>query len=111
VWQHSGWNLAWNVSAEWDAVEDRFYWVKEGEKFLKKVRLAIKNVAAIFFDIGRVLGQKIGTADEKLFYRAFFKSDPDKTRFNGGPDPEVNPNEKTTTSPRATSTPPRTKWS
>jgi len=33
VWHFQGWNLAYNVSAEWDAVADRYYWVKHGVKF------------------------------------------------------------------------------
>ncbi len=36
VWHFQGWNLAYNVSAEWDGVADRYYWVKEGIKFFKK---------------------------------------------------------------------------
>ena len=34
IWKFQGWNLAYNVSREWDKVDDRFYWVKEGIKFL-----------------------------------------------------------------------------
>ena len=34
VWKYQSWNLAFNVSAECDAVEDRFFWVKKGAKFL-----------------------------------------------------------------------------
>ncbi|MFO1023225.1 MAG: hypothetical protein U0903_21425 [Planctomycetales bacterium] len=35
VWVFNGWNLAFNVSMEWDDVRDRYYWVKEGAKFFK----------------------------------------------------------------------------
>jgi hypothetical protein len=34
IWKFQGWNLAYNVSREWDKVDDRYYWVKEGIKFL-----------------------------------------------------------------------------
>ena len=34
IWRFQGWNLAYNVSVEWDDIEDRFYWVKEGIKFV-----------------------------------------------------------------------------
>jgi len=74
VWEFNSWNLAYNVSAEWDAVEDRYYWVKEGIKFLKKT--------------------KIGLADESSFYRKYFLVDPDTETFKGGPDHDVNPDEK-----------------
>ncbi|HXY32736.1 MAG TPA: hypothetical protein VEI07_00830 [Planctomycetaceae bacterium] len=91
VWQFQGWNLAYNVSAAWDLVADRFYWVKEGAKFLKKGRAINEKIAQLPYEEGRVLGTKIGRADEWKFYRAFFKKDPNEELFKGGADPELNP--------------------
>jgi hypothetical protein len=92
VWSHQAWNLAWNVSAAWDLVADRFYWVKEGAKFLKRGCVINQKVAQLPYDEGRILGQKIGRADEWVFYRKFFKDkDPNEELFKGRPDPEVNP--------------------
>lgn len=91
VWDFQGWNLAYNVSAEWDAVESRYYWVKEGAKFLKKGTALNRDVPELPYWEGRIIGQKIGIADESRFYRRYFMNDPDP-QFNGGPDPEVNPN-------------------
>jgi len=28
IWKFQGWNLAYNVSREWDKVDDRFYWLR-----------------------------------------------------------------------------------
>ena len=36
VWSWQGWNLAYNVSVEWDAPEDKYEWIKQGIKFLKE---------------------------------------------------------------------------
>ena len=33
VWRYHGWHLAFNVSAAWDDVRDRYFWVKKGAKF------------------------------------------------------------------------------
>ena len=30
VWSWQGWNLAYNVSVEWDAPEDKYEWIKQG---------------------------------------------------------------------------------
>lgn len=90
VWDFQGWNLAYNVSAEWDAVASRYYWVKEGAKFLQKGTSLNKDVPELPYWEGRIIGQKIGIADEWRYYRRYFKVDPDP-RFNGGPDPEINP--------------------
>ncbi len=95
VWRYLGWNLAYNVSAEWDAVEDRFFWVKEGAKFLMQGADRNRRNPEIYWETGRTLGQKIGRADESKQFRKFFReSDPDKEHFGGSPDPGVNPEGK-----------------
>ena len=33
IWTFQGWNLAYNVSVEWDAPEDKYEWIKQGIKF------------------------------------------------------------------------------
>jgi hypothetical protein len=92
VWGFHGWNLAYNVSAEWDAVEDRFYWVKEGGKFVIEGTERNQRYPELYWDVGRILGQKIGRADEWEYYRHFFKVDPDTKKWDGGADAELNPN-------------------
>jgi hypothetical protein len=91
VWHFQGWNLAYNVSAEWDGVADRYYWVKEGIKFFKKGRDRNAKYAELYWYVGDTTGKKIGRSDEAKQFRGYFRKDPDEVRFNGGPDPEVNP--------------------
>lgn len=94
VWRYLGWNLAYNVSAEWDAVEDRYFWVKEGAKFLMQGSERNRIDPELYWDTGNTLGKKIGRSDEWKQFRRFFKEDPDKDRFDGGPDSEINPDRK-----------------
>lgn len=89
VWEYNGWNLAYNVSVEWDAVPDRYYWVKEGGKFLQKGVDRNRNSSDLHWHTGRIYGSKIGLSDEARFFRRFFRTDPDP-KFNGGPDPDWN---------------------
>jgi hypothetical protein len=91
VWHFQGWNLAYNVSAEWDAVVDRYYWVKEGIKFFKKGRDRNEKYAELYWYIGDTTGKKIGRSDEWKQFRRFFRKDPDEVRFKGLPDKDVNP--------------------
>jgi len=91
VWHFQGWNLAYNVSAEWDGVADRYYWVKEGIKFFMKGRDRNARYAELYWYVGDTTGKKIGRADEAKQYRHYFRSDPDTARFGGGPDLAVNP--------------------
>jgi len=93
VWKYQGWNLAYNVSAECDAVEDRFFWVKKGAKFLQRGMRQNEESAELPHNMGEFLGKKIGRSDERKQFRKFFKSDPDP-RFEGLPDPELNENQQ-----------------
>ena len=94
VWHYQGWNLAYNVSAEWDGVADRYYWVKEGIKFFRKGKNRNEQYAELYWYVGDTTGKKIGRSDEALQFRRFFRRDPDDIRFKGGPDKEVNPSSR-----------------
>jgi len=91
VWDFQGWNLAYNVSAEWDAVEDRYFWVKEGIKFLNEGVIRNERYPELDWKVGNLHGQKVGRSDEWRLFRKFYKVDPDTERFEDGPDPEINP--------------------
>lgn len=90
VWDFNGWNLAWNTSVEWDAVPDRYYWVKEGGKFMLNGVTRNQKSAELRFRAATIYQKKIGIADEAVFFRKFFKVDPDTDTFKGGPDKEFN---------------------
>lgn len=90
VWDFNGWNLAWNTSAEWDAIPDRYYWVKEGGKFMLEGVERNQKSTELRFRAATIFQKKIGVADEAKFFRKYFVSDPDPA-FEGGPDPKVNP--------------------
>lgn len=91
VWRYQGWDLAYNVSAEWDLVRDRYYWVKEGGKFTMEGAKQNSLLPELYWDVGHILGQKVGRSDEWQYFRKYFHEDPEE-RFtkNGikGPDPD-----------------------
>ncbi len=91
VWEYQAWNLGFNVSAECDAVEDRYYWVKQGAKYLQRGTRRNTQFPELYFECGRFCGQKIGRADEKEQFRKFFVNDPDQTRWKGKGDGDINP--------------------
>ena len=90
VWDFQGWNLAYNVAAEWDNVPDRWYWVKEGGKFVMDGTERNDLSPDLRFKVAQIMGQKIGNADEKTFYRRYFTADPDELTYLGGTDTEFN---------------------
>lgn len=89
VWEYNGWNLAFNVSVEWDAVPDRYFWVKEGGKFIQKGVNRNRFASDLYWHTGRIYGAKLGISDEARFFRRYFRADPDP-KFGGGVDPEWN---------------------
>jgi hypothetical protein len=90
VWRNHGWNLAYNVSAEWDGVADRYYWVKEGGKFLMKGTARNRRYAELPHDVGQNWGKKIGRSDEWRQFRYYFREQDPDPEING-PDPDINP--------------------
>lgn len=95
IWKFQGWNLAYNVSREWDKVDDRFYWVKEGIKFLQRGTSRNDTIPILEHNVGEVIDKKMGISDEKKYFREYFLHDPDdkfKDKVTGinGPDAEIN---------------------
>ncbi|MDB5342607.1 MAG: hypothetical protein JWP89_984 [Schlesneria sp.] len=90
VWEMNGWNLAYNTSAEWDAVEDRYYYVKVGGLFMKRGVEQNRKSTHLQYHVANVYQKKIGNADEAKYYRNYFLHDPDP-KFKNGPDPDFNP--------------------
>lgn len=94
VWRFLSWNLAYNVSAEWDAVPERYYWVKEGGKFCQRGCERNRDNPELLWDVGKTWSQKIGRSDEWRYFRKFFVKDPDEKTFNKQADPEINPEQQ-----------------
>ena len=95
VWDFQGWNLAYNVSAEWDAVPDRYYWVKEGSKFLMGGTEQNSQFPELYYYNARIIGSKVGEADEWEQFRQYFnEADPDTETYGGLPDDILNPDRK-----------------
>ena len=101
IWEFQGLNLAYNVSREWDKVADRFYWVKEGIKFLIKGTNYNEGVPILFHKVGDYVQSKMSVSDETIFFREFFERDPDPRFMTAagvpGPDDAINPEGKDST--------------
>jgi hypothetical protein len=87
IWTYQGWNLAYNVSVEWDAPEDKYVWIKNGINFLKEGVLKNEKSADLLWDTAWTYYHKIGYADEAILLRRLFYDDPDDdgTRFRDDP--------------------------
>ncbi len=78
VWTFQGWNLAYNVSVEWDAPEDKYEWIKKGIKFLQDGVQKNRQSPDLIWDTAWTYYHKIGFADEAIILRRLFRDDDDE---------------------------------
>ncbi len=74
-WKYQSWNLSYNVSVEFDDYNDRYYWVRRGIQFMQDGVQYNRDSPALLWELGWMIGQKVGKADEKVQYRRLFKAD------------------------------------
>lgn len=77
-WKYQSWNVAYNVSVQFDDYRDRYYYVREGIQFLEQgvaKNRENREIPQLLWDLGWFIGQKIGKADEVAQYRRLFKND------------------------------------
>ncbi len=77
VWRFQGWNLAYNVSVEFDDYRQRYHWVIRGIEFLKEGVKMNKRSVRLTWDVGWDTSQKIGKSDERVQFRRLYRADND----------------------------------
>ena len=87
VWTFQGWNLAYNVSVEWDAPEDKYDWIKKGIKFLQEGVSKNEKSPDLIWDTAWTYYHKLGFADESIILRKLFRDDSDEA-FKTYTDPD-----------------------
>ena len=79
VWTFQSWNLAYNVSVEWDAPEDKYEWIKKGIKFVRDGVAKNQKSPDLISDTAWYYYHKLGFADESIILRRLFRDDIDET--------------------------------
>jgi hypothetical protein len=87
IWTFQGWNLAYNVSVEWDAPEDKYQWIKKGIQFVQEGVKKNRRSPDLLWDTAWFYYHKLGFADESIILRRLFRDDED-TAFKTYYDPE-----------------------
>jgi hypothetical protein len=94
VWRFQSWNLAYNVSAEWDQINDKYYWIREGIRFSQRGTRINQHEESLLWWTGWCYFHKIGKADEAKLLRALFKHDTEpQIDARGRRQPAFNPQE------------------
>ena len=90
IWTFQGWNLAYNVSVEWDAPEDKYTWIKQGIKFVQEGVKKNRRSPDLIWDTAWFYYHKLGFSDESIILRRLFRDDEDES-FKTYDDPKSNP--------------------
>lgn len=77
VWRHVSWNIAYNVSVEWDDYRDRYHWVMEGIRLDQRGVRENRNDPSLLWWLGWMVSHKIGKSDEADLFRKLFVKDDD----------------------------------
>jgi hypothetical protein len=88
VWTFQGWNLAYNVSVEWDAPEDKYEWIKQGIKFVQQGVEHNRRSPDLVWDTAWFYYHKLGFSDEAIILRRLFRDDEEED-FKSYLDPET----------------------
>lgn len=72
-WLFQSWNLAYNVSVEFDRVKDKYFYVARGIGLLAEGEKKNRDNPEMRFFIGNYTQSKIGISDENNTMRSFFQ--------------------------------------
>jgi hypothetical protein len=78
VWTFQSWNLAYNVSAEWDDPADKYEWIKQGINFVREGVGKNQKSPDLLWDTAWYYYHKLGFADEAIILRKMFYEDDDE---------------------------------
>jgi hypothetical protein len=78
VWTFQSWNLAYNVSVEWDAPEDKYLWIKRGIQFAQDGVEKNRRSPDLIWDVASIYYHKLGFSDESIILRRLFRDDEDE---------------------------------
>lgn len=78
VWRYQAWNVSYNISVEFDDYRQRYFWIKEGIKYLQQGTRYNELEPRLIYDVGWFTAHKMGVADEKKEFRELFRVDDDE---------------------------------
>lgn len=78
IWTFQSWNLAYNVSVEWDDPADKYEWIKRGIMFVRQGVEKNRQSPDLLWDTAWTYYHKLGFADESVLLRRLFYDDDDE---------------------------------
>jgi hypothetical protein len=78
IWTFQSWNLAYNVSVEWDDPADKYEWIKRGILFARQGVENNKRSPDLLWDTAWTYYHKLGFSDEAIILRKVLREDDDE---------------------------------
>jgi len=75
VWQHQAHNISYNVAPEFEDYRQRYEWIKKGVDYLVRGTKINDRKPILQYDLGHFVGNKLGKADEHVYYRSLYSKD------------------------------------
>jgi len=69
IWVFHMWNMAWNVSVQWQSPERKYQWIRRAIEFGTEGYRRNPRSAEIMAEIGRIYSEKLGRSQESPYYR------------------------------------------
>lgn len=89
-WTFQAWNMAYNIAAEWESVNDKYYWIRQGIDFMKNANQLNADVSDLQWYTGWLYYNRFGMSDEKMYLREKFRQETDgsfnQSSLGGTPD-------------------------
>ncbi|MFO8013746.1 MAG: hypothetical protein R6X20_10630 [Phycisphaerae bacterium] len=81
MWVYHGWNLAWNVSVQWQSLERKYQWIRRGAEFMREGHRQNPHSARIAAEIGRLYAEKLGRSQEAFYFRDRVREEEGRSPF------------------------------
>lgn len=81
MWVFHAWNLAWNVSVQWQSLERKYQWIRRGAEFLREGHRKNPHSARILAELGRLYSEKLGRSREAFYYAERVREEEGRSPF------------------------------
>ncbi|HVJ82222.1 MAG TPA: hypothetical protein VNC50_14235 [Planctomycetia bacterium] len=80
-WQYQGWNMAYNIAAQWESVADKYHWIKEGINFMQEACAKNALQPDLEWYAGYMYYNRFTISDEVEYLRELFRRETEDLNY------------------------------
>ncbi|HUU10665.1 MAG TPA: hypothetical protein VM431_09020 [Phycisphaerae bacterium] len=81
MWTIHAWNMAYNISAQWQSLERKYQWIRRAVEFLHEGYRLNPHSADIMAQMGHIYSHKLGRSQEAAYFRRRVREDEGRSAF------------------------------